>query len=372
MGMSVGDPPMNALVVELEKLADVYDAVGDLMLAEAVHQTVAGHPERAQAATRFLDRQEVPVEPDVSATPRRAHSFVHRYAVALGPPAPGSPWAALAAGDPRAAAEPRLDAWVGTLLGDPALWSFTGRTIAADGTVGATETVTPGDLGLGPLALVAAATTGGGDQPSELEQRVARVIAGAPRGRQRHRAADDLGRLPRAGRARRPGRARSGGCCAPRGPATHGSSTCRTARRPVASTRSSSPGVPALPRSACATRRPRSTPRWPPTHRRPGGWPRRSSRSAAPACPSAVAPVGLFHGAPTEPAGAGELDLAKAVAAAVRARVARLDVLGDDGTETSSRSAPRRRVRRAVPGARHVRRADRARAAAGGAACRPR
>ena len=238
--MAVDDPRMATLDAQLETLADVFDAIGDLVLAEAVHQTVAGRPERAQAATRFLDRQEVPVEPDVSATPRRADSFVHRYAVAIGPPALSAAWRALAADDARSTAEPRVDSWVAQLLGEPSRGRSADGPSATDGDAGPIEVVTPADLGLGPLALVAAAVTGGGEHASELEQRVAGVDRRPPRRRGRAsscwRPRPTGSGWPSSWRSPAP----SPACCGPPAPATPGRSTCPTARRPPPSTSPSS------------------------------------------------------------------------------------------------------------------------------------
>ena len=50
----------NQLAVELDRLADSYDAVADLLLAETVHQNVLGNHERAAAALGALDRQGRP------------------------------------------------------------------------------------------------------------------------------------------------------------------------------------------------------------------------------------------------------------------------------------------------------------------------
>src|SRR6185295_11142909 len=51
-----------ALAAELDRLADVYDAVADVMVAEAVHQNVRGNNERAGAVLAALDRQDRPPE----------------------------------------------------------------------------------------------------------------------------------------------------------------------------------------------------------------------------------------------------------------------------------------------------------------------
>jgi len=173
--LPVGDPKLTALAVQVDLLADTYDAIADVVLAEAVHQIVRGQPERAQAATRFLDRQEPPVEPEITTSPRTSTGYVQRCVVALSAAAPSAAWLPLA--DPRSAAEPRLNAWLAAVLGAPTRWRFSGRAVGPDGTVGATASVAPAGLGLSPLSLVVAAGSGSGDQPTELEERIARKLA---------------------------------------------------------------------------------------------------------------------------------------------------------------------------------------------------
>lgn len=169
------DPRLIQLTARIDELADTYDAIADVVLAEAVHQIVKGQPERAQAATRFLDRQELPVEPEVTASPRTSTGYVQRCVLAIASAEPGAAWRPTA--DPRADAEPRLNAWLADILGEPGSWVFAGRAVAADGSELAPGTVPILDLALSPLSLVVAAGNGSGDQPSELEERVARRMA---------------------------------------------------------------------------------------------------------------------------------------------------------------------------------------------------
>jgi hypothetical protein len=171
---SPDDATLDALASEIDVLADVYVALADVVLAEAVHQLARGQPERAQAATRFLDRQEPPVEPDVTASPRTSSGYVQRCLVALSAEAPGAAWQGLA--DPRSSAEPRLNSWLAGLLGTPGRWKFSGRLIRADGKTGGKAVVTPAELDLSPLSLVVAAGGGSPDQPTELEERMARLL----------------------------------------------------------------------------------------------------------------------------------------------------------------------------------------------------
>ena len=175
-GLPAGDARLAALATQIDLLADAYDAVGDVVLAEAVHQVIGGQAERAQAATRFLDRQEPPVEPEVTASPRTSTGYVQRCVVALSATRPSAAWQALA--DPRAAAEPRLNAWLAALLGAPSGWRFSGRSVDPDGAqVGNPAVVTVAEVGLSPLSLVVVAGSGSADQATELEERIARELA---------------------------------------------------------------------------------------------------------------------------------------------------------------------------------------------------
>src|SRR5439155_18336483 len=102
----------------LETLADTVDAVADLLLAESVHQLVAGNPERAGASLGTLaGGDHPPPEPEIVRTPRAGQALTHRVLVATDASVPAA--AGWAAGGARAAAEPRLERWAGHLLGDP-------------------------------------------------------------------------------------------------------------------------------------------------------------------------------------------------------------------------------------------------------------
>ncbi len=335
-GLTVGDPRMNTFSAQLDALADVFDAVGDLVLAEAVHQTVAGRPERAQAATRFLDRQEVPVEPDVSASPRRTDSFVHRYAIAIGPPALSAAWDALAADDPRSLAEPRVDSWVAGLLGEPSAWGFSGRSVAAGGPAAAIDVVTPADLGLGPLALVNAAVTGGGEHPSELEQRVARVIAarhdpGA--GVELLATTDDrlgladlvalAGAIARVLRTARAGDART--FDVPDGAAPGSVDVSELVVRADAAEQRLRTATDVLDAAAAAPAP------------RVGALRDAIDDVSRAGLPGAVPPVGVLLGAAADEASVEAVDVATAVVAAARSRLAQLDAPAAADAETSAR-----------------------------------
>jgi len=163
-----------AVADEIARLADTLDAVSDLMVAESVYQTTLGNFERARAALAVLDRQERPIEAQVVRTPRAGAIYAQRVAILLSEDVPPGGWRTLV--DPRAQAEPRLNAWIARLLGAPGRYHFSGR-IVTDGKPPRAVEVRLKQLGLSAISLVMAARRGGPDQPSELEERVALLLA---------------------------------------------------------------------------------------------------------------------------------------------------------------------------------------------------
>jgi len=168
------------LSAELDRLADLWDAASDVMMAEAVYQTVQGNYERAGAVLATLDRQERPPEPAVVKTPRTGRAYSQRVMILLGSDAPAPGWGNLM--DARARAEPRLNTWVGALLGLPAHMSFAARVLKrADASAPPVEvrrlSLPVNALRLSPLSLMFAAAAGGQQQPSELEERLAQAFS---------------------------------------------------------------------------------------------------------------------------------------------------------------------------------------------------
>ena len=159
----------NAIGAQLDRLADTYDAVADLLVAEAVHQNLLGNNERAGAVLAALDRQERPPQIDFVRTPRSGKSYTQRLLVLLDKETVSAPWRA-ASNDARATAEPRLNAWIARLLGHPK------RIKIAAEIAGSTKqpTQTLDALGLSPLSLAMAVPSSGTDARSELELRLLR------------------------------------------------------------------------------------------------------------------------------------------------------------------------------------------------------
>ncbi len=171
-------PPaqLDSFHAALDALDDVVDGVADLLTAESIFQAVRGNPVAAAASLDAMAQGVLPPRPEVARTPLSGGSFTQRLAVTLdssAAPAPGA-WGPRT---PRAAAEPFLDNWVGTLLGPP---TKIGCSVTFPN--GSKHALTLNKLALRPLDLVVLARTqppASGD--GELDRRVLHA-ASAPAG----------------------------------------------------------------------------------------------------------------------------------------------------------------------------------------------
>jgi len=157
---------------ELDRLADLYDSIADTMTAEAVHQQVLGNSERAGAVLAALDRHERAPDMEFVRTPRSGRGFAHRVLVLMGSDALPTTWATIP-NDARALAEPRLNAWIAGIIGNPARVTFAAKSTSPDSNL----TLPFKSLGLSPLSLVLASASPGNDGPSELEERLVALFA---------------------------------------------------------------------------------------------------------------------------------------------------------------------------------------------------
>jgi len=125
----------------IRDIAAALDSTADLLLAESVHQLVAGSSDRAAAALDAASGGDSPPpDSDFVATPTGGMPFTHRVLAVAGD---ATPWNT---NRPRGAAEPRVEAWVAARLGDPATIVI---ATTADGT-----RVTVAESGLCALDLV--------------------------------------------------------------------------------------------------------------------------------------------------------------------------------------------------------------------------
>ena len=105
---------LGLIVTALQRLDGLLDAVSDLLLAEGVHQLVAGNPARSAAAMDAIAGDAVPAEPDVLTPPATGTAYTHRLLVLARARSSSPPvgWAR----SPRAAADPSLEAWARDVL----------------------------------------------------------------------------------------------------------------------------------------------------------------------------------------------------------------------------------------------------------------
>lgn len=169
-----GSPDFTALVEALKALDDLVDSVGDSVVAESVYQLVQGNPLRSGATLDAIAAGEVPPpELDVIRTPRSGIGLTHRLCTLFpatdGTAPAGWPTTAPSA---RAQAEPILNAWVATLLPNPAQVRCKADYVnQQDGQVYQTVENALTSLGLAPLDAVYLAEGSTRAQQAELEQR---------------------------------------------------------------------------------------------------------------------------------------------------------------------------------------------------------
>jgi hypothetical protein len=183
----VGVPPAlthagGAIAVLIEDLLDQMDSVSDLLVAESVHRMVGGNLEGAGAAMLTLDKQARPPDTQVVATPHSLRGYTQRVVVAIESGDAG-PWADLSAEDLAARVEPRLNAWLARLLGDPSKYEFVAKVLVAPATPGDAwvengTTLVAGiaELGLSPLALVLQSEAQQSGGQSGVQERIATLF----------------------------------------------------------------------------------------------------------------------------------------------------------------------------------------------------
>ncbi|MEH0845738.1 hypothetical protein V6U81_25465 [Micromonospora sp. CPCC 205711] len=170
-------PTSAALQPVFEQLDDAVDAVGDILLTEGVFQLGRGNADRAAAALRAAAHPDGAL-PELEAvyTPHSGTAVTHRLVVLLPGDLTAAPgWTPDPAYARRAAADPRLDAWAGRLLGDPKRVHYRVRYLdPVSGTALAEEERTLDQLtpALSPLDVVYAAVATEQHQLSELERRI--------------------------------------------------------------------------------------------------------------------------------------------------------------------------------------------------------
>jgi hypothetical protein len=185
-------PDRNATEAELLLLDRAIDSLADLLAAESVFQIVRGSAVTASATLDSLARGVRPPDPEIARSPRGGSTLLHKLALVIGGDAmQPAGWGAVGH-TARSRAEPFLDGWLGTLLGDPAAirCRVSYSDIADPGVIHERE-VRLSELGLRPNDVLAAVTasestpqTAGAvpatAQVSEMDARIAFFVLGQP------------------------------------------------------------------------------------------------------------------------------------------------------------------------------------------------
>jgi hypothetical protein len=204
--LAATDPPLilppverNIITGIIDDLIDQLDAVADLLLAESVFQIAGGNMDGAGAAMMSLDKQERPPDTRVADTPHSTRGYAQRVVVALQSDAQG-PWAGVADADLASQLEPRLNAWLAGLLGDPASYAFHAKIYDAvldDSTPpkilswtdsGVMVQATLPELGISPLALVLGSEAQKSGGQSAVQERIGAVLSAKVTGQREHKA----------------------------------------------------------------------------------------------------------------------------------------------------------------------------------------
>lgn len=140
---------LTALIKEIDRMADAFDALGDLAVSESVYQIVNGNHVRAASVLAALGDGNVMPEPQVVNTPRTGSVVTHRVILPLGG-ATGKPAGWEAPLTPRAKAEPAINHWLAEKIGNPDEY-YCQLSVAGSG---GTFTVQLSELPLQPIDLL--------------------------------------------------------------------------------------------------------------------------------------------------------------------------------------------------------------------------
>lgn len=117
-----GDKEYEQVCREIDRMADAFDALGDMVVSESVYQIVQGNHVRAAAVVSSLAQGKNIPDPQITETLRTGTIVTQRVLMNLDVQnsftAPAG-WPATPT--PRALAEPSLNNWLGSIIGNPGL-----------------------------------------------------------------------------------------------------------------------------------------------------------------------------------------------------------------------------------------------------------
>lgn len=158
-----------AMQQEMLKLTEVADAVGDLLLAESVHQVVRGNYDRAASTLNAAAKGDFPPIPEIATTPRSGVTLVHRMALHFESGISPDDAALIT---PRAQSEPAMDRWLALVL--PPLADLVVQVQITERISGAVQehVVSAADLGLAPADMLYIGALDGVQSASALDDLV--------------------------------------------------------------------------------------------------------------------------------------------------------------------------------------------------------
>ena len=169
-----------AINAEADGLLNLYDALGDLVLAESVYQVVLGNFDRSAAVSTAFSSGAPPPDIQVVQTPRTGFSLTHRVGLHLDPTVDPTTSPNSAPMTPRATAEAPVNAWLNVRLPAPAQVgvsvTYSTPALAAPKTV----TITQDDLKLQPVDLLYLVNLDLDPAMAELDDRILQIVRYGP------------------------------------------------------------------------------------------------------------------------------------------------------------------------------------------------
>lgn len=127
---------LEAIIDEIDRIADAFDALGDLAVSESVYQMVQGNHVRASAVMAALAEGKGLPDPQIIETPRTGHVVTHRmllnFEVKNSNQRPAG-WDGLQS--VRCLAEPSLNYWLGSMFGPAASYKYILKVMDPDGNI---------------------------------------------------------------------------------------------------------------------------------------------------------------------------------------------------------------------------------------------
>lgn len=172
-----GDNELRVIIAEIDRMANAFDALGDLALSESVYQIVQGNHVRAAAMVNALAEGKNPPMPQIIHSPRVGTVVTQRVSMHLDPIASSAnaqpaDWSFEMT--PRALAEPSLNNWLGGLMGNPQ--KIQCLVAYMDGDTSKKEMVTVADLKLQPIDFLYLLGSASHEGSNDLNKQIAYFV----------------------------------------------------------------------------------------------------------------------------------------------------------------------------------------------------